>query len=165
MNPQKLNQLRAAVLGANDGIISVAAALVFVLGAFEQRAILLTALAVLLAGAFSMAAGEYVSVSAQVHHEEPENNESSVGTGAPLQAALASFAAFLAGGIIPAALAVFTGMSWLVICGSLLALAISAWFTANKRSRARSTLRLTVVAGLALGASLLGNYILKALGV
>ncbi|MEU9991724.1 VIT family protein [Streptomyces sp. NPDC007971] len=62
----RLNWLRAAVLGANDGIVSTAGLVVGVAGATQNRAALLTAgLAGLLAGSMSMAAGEYVSVSTQ----------------------------------------------------------------------------------------------------
>lgn len=62
----KLNQLRAAVLGANDGIVSIAGLVVGVAGATNQRTPILTAgVAGILAGALSMAAGEYVSVSSQ----------------------------------------------------------------------------------------------------
>ncbi|MFJ3281733.1 VIT1/CCC1 transporter family protein [Streptomyces halstedii] len=62
----RLNWLRAAVLGANDGVVSTAGLVVGVAGATGDRATLLTAgLAGLLAGSMSMAAGEYVSVSTQ----------------------------------------------------------------------------------------------------
>ncbi|MFB6831923.1 VIT1/CCC1 transporter family protein [Streptomyces hydrogenans] len=62
----RLNWLRAAVLGANDGIVSTAGLVVGVAGATESQAALLTAgLSGLLAGSLSMAAGEYVSVSVQ----------------------------------------------------------------------------------------------------
>ncbi|MFI1863226.1 VIT family protein [Streptomyces jumonjinensis] len=62
----RLNWLRAAVLGANDGIVSTAGLVVGVAGATGDRTALLTAgLAGLLAGSMSMAAGEYVSVSTQ----------------------------------------------------------------------------------------------------
>ncbi|MFD4508974.1 VIT family protein [Streptomyces sp. NPDC058457] len=62
----RLNWLRAAVLGANDGIVSTAGIVVGVAGATADRNALLTAgLAGLLAGSMSMAAGEYVSVSTQ----------------------------------------------------------------------------------------------------
>ncbi|MEU6543638.1 VIT family protein [Streptomyces sp. NPDC046859] len=63
---ERLNWLRAAVLGANDGIVSTAGLVVGVAGATDTRSALLTAgLAGLLAGSMSMAAGEYVSVSTQ----------------------------------------------------------------------------------------------------
>jgi len=60
----KLNWLRASVLGANDGIVSIAGLVVGVAGANASSGIILTAgLAGIIAGAISMAAGEYVSVS------------------------------------------------------------------------------------------------------
>lgn len=62
----RLNWLRAGVLGANDGIVSTAAIVVGVAGASSSRSAILTAgIAGLFAGAMSMAAGEYVSVSTQ----------------------------------------------------------------------------------------------------
>ncbi|MEU9881435.1 VIT1/CCC1 transporter family protein [Streptomyces phaeochromogenes] len=68
---ERLNWLRAAVLGANDGIVSTAGLVVGVAGATDDRAALLTAgLAGLLAGSMSMAAGEYVSVSTQRDSEK-----------------------------------------------------------------------------------------------
>jgi VIT1/CCC1 family predicted Fe2+/Mn2+ transporter len=62
----KLNSLRAGVLGANDGIVSTAGIVVGVAAATVARAPILTAgIAGLVAGAVSMALGEYVSVSTQ----------------------------------------------------------------------------------------------------
>ncbi|MGY4904750.1 VIT1/CCC1 transporter family protein [Streptomyces sp. 900116325] len=67
----RLNWLRAAVLGANDGVVSTAGIVVGVAGATGDRSALLTAgLAGLLAGSMSMAAGEYVSVSTQRDSEQ-----------------------------------------------------------------------------------------------
>ncbi|MEU7277975.1 VIT family protein [Streptomyces sp. NPDC045431] len=67
----RLNWLRAAVLGANDGVVSTAGLVVGVAGATDDRATLLTAgLAGLLAGSMSMAVGEYVSVSTQRDSEK-----------------------------------------------------------------------------------------------
>ncbi|MFJ8866463.1 VIT family protein [Streptomyces sp. NPDC102473] len=67
----RLNWLRAAVLGANDGVVSTAGLVVGVAGATDDRSTLLTAgLAGLLAGSLSMAAGEYVSVSTQRDSEK-----------------------------------------------------------------------------------------------
>lgn len=63
---QKLNWLRAAVLGANDGIVSTASLVVGVAGASNSSSFILTAgIAGLVAGALSMGVGEYISVSAQ----------------------------------------------------------------------------------------------------
>ena len=67
----RLNWLRAGVLGANDGIVSVAGLVVGVSGATSQRGPILTAgVAGLVAGAVSMALGEYVSVSSQRDSEK-----------------------------------------------------------------------------------------------
>lgn len=64
------NWLRAAVLGANDGIISISSLAIGVAAASSTRApILLAAVAGLVAGALSMATGEYVSVSSQTDTE------------------------------------------------------------------------------------------------
>lgn len=63
---QRLNWLRAGVLGANDGIVSVAALVVGVAGATtDSSALLIAGIAGLVGGAISMALGEYVSVSSQ----------------------------------------------------------------------------------------------------
>lgn len=65
-NSVKTNSLRAAVLGANDGIVSVAGIVVGVAGANATNGAIFTAgIAGLVAGALSMAAGEYISVSSQ----------------------------------------------------------------------------------------------------
>ncbi len=71
INNSTLNQLRAAVLGANDGIVSTASVVMGVAGATDNRAAIITAgLAALVAGALSMAVGEYVSVSSQSDAEK-----------------------------------------------------------------------------------------------
>jgi VIT1/CCC1 family predicted Fe2+/Mn2+ transporter len=65
--------LRAAVLGANDGIVSTASLIVGVAAASApQESILLAGVASLVAGAMSMAAGEYVSVSSQTDTEQAD---------------------------------------------------------------------------------------------
>jgi VIT1/CCC1 family predicted Fe2+/Mn2+ transporter len=62
----RLNWLRAGVLGANDGIVSVAGIVMGVAGATAERSpVFVAGVAGLVAGALSMAAGEYVSVNAQ----------------------------------------------------------------------------------------------------
>ncbi|MGL4314071.1 MAG: VIT1/CCC1 transporter family protein [Sphingomonas sp.] len=69
----RVGWLRAAVLGANDGIVSTASLIIGVAAAHQpQSAILVTGVAGLVAGAMSMAAGEYVSVSSQRDTEEAE---------------------------------------------------------------------------------------------
>lgn len=83
---ERLNKLRAGVLGANDGIVSTAAVIVGVAGATADiRAIATAGIAAVVGGAISMALGEYVSVSSQrdaenaiiekekrLHIEDPE---------------------------------------------------------------------------------------------
>ena len=97
----RLNGLRAGVLGANDGIVSVAAIVVGVAGATPGSTAILTAgIAGLVAGALSMAAGEYVSVSSQRDAERASQlaDDELVN---PWHAAVASFGAFLLGGLVP----------------------------------------------------------------
>ena len=70
---ERLGWLRAAVLGANDGIISTASLLLGVAAAHGTRnAIIIAGAAGLVAGAMSMAAGEYVSLRSQADTEEAE---------------------------------------------------------------------------------------------
>jgi VIT1/CCC1 family predicted Fe2+/Mn2+ transporter len=69
----RIGWLRAAVLGANDGIVSTASLIVGVAAASaDRKAILVAGAAGLVAGAMSMAAGEYVSVSSQADTEEAD---------------------------------------------------------------------------------------------
>jgi VIT1/CCC1 family predicted Fe2+/Mn2+ transporter len=70
---ERIGWLRAAVLGANDGILSTAGLVVGVASAEASRgSVLLAGIAGLVAGALSMAAGEYVSVSSQADAERAE---------------------------------------------------------------------------------------------
>ena len=69
----RIGWLRAAVLGANDGIVSTASLVVGVAAAgASQHSILVTGVAGLVAGAMSMAAGEYVSVHSQADTEKAD---------------------------------------------------------------------------------------------
>lgn len=69
----KVGWLRAAVLGANDGIVSTASLIVGVAAASAGRSeVLIAGIAALVAGAMSMAAGEYVSVSSQSDTERAD---------------------------------------------------------------------------------------------
>ena len=71
LNNGLLNRLRAAVLGANDGIVSTASVVMGVAGATSNNQAIVTAgLAALVAGALSMAVGEYLSVSSQSDAEK-----------------------------------------------------------------------------------------------
>lgn len=70
---ERVGWLRASVLGANDGIVSTASLIVGVAAAAQSTsAIALTGMAGLVAGAMSMAAGEYVSVSSQADSEQAD---------------------------------------------------------------------------------------------
>ena len=70
---QRIGWLRAAVLGANDGIISTASLILGVASAAAAKSdVLLSGVAGLVAGAMSMAAGEYVSVSSQSDTEHAD---------------------------------------------------------------------------------------------
>ena len=69
----RIGWMRAAVLGANDGIISTASLIVGVAAAAaNQNAVLIAGVAGLVAGAMAMAAGEYVSVSSQSDTEQAD---------------------------------------------------------------------------------------------
>jgi VIT1/CCC1 family predicted Fe2+/Mn2+ transporter len=72
---QRIGWLRAAVLGANDGILSTASLVVGVAASkAEHGAVIIAGVAGLVAGALSMAAGEYVSVSSQADTERADIN-------------------------------------------------------------------------------------------
>ena len=100
-----LNKLRAAVLGANDGIVSTASVVMGVAGATTNSMAILTAgMAALVAGALSMAVGEYVSVSSQADAEKANAKHDASHDGEftnPWAAAIASLVAFTVGGLVP----------------------------------------------------------------
>ncbi len=80
----RIGWLRAAVLGANDGIVSTASLIVGVATASAASSeILVAGVAGLVAGAMSMAAGEYVSVSSQADTEKGGPRPRTCGTGNP----------------------------------------------------------------------------------
>ncbi len=180
--------LRAAVLGSNDGILSTASVVIGVAAASSTRfPIVLAALAALVAGALSMAAGEYVSVSSQADleaadlqreqkelrdqpeaeleelakiyeqrglpaelalrvaveltkhnvleaHARDELGINDFSKAKPLQAALASAASFLTGGILPVLISFFAPISLMVVyqyAGAIFFLAVSGVFAAK----------------------------------
>ena len=70
---QRIGWLRAAVLGANDGILSTSSLVLGVAAAHaNHRSVLVAGVAALVAGAMSMAAGEYVSVHSQADTEQAD---------------------------------------------------------------------------------------------
>jgi VIT1/CCC1 family predicted Fe2+/Mn2+ transporter len=212
------NWLRAAVLGANDGIISISSLAIGVAAASSSREpIILATLAGLVAGALSMAAGEYVSVSSQTDTEkadiERENKELSempneelqilaqiyeqrglkketalqvaieltekdalsahirdelgineISQANPIQAALASGASFLVGGLLPMLTVLFApikGMEyWLY--GSTTIFLVLLGATAAKTggsNSAKAIFRITIWGSIAMGLSALVGYL------
>lgn len=155
---ERLNRLRAAVLGANDGIVSTAAVVVGVAGATsEQTTIAMSGLAAVIGGAVSMALGEYVSVSSQ------RDSERSLGLPVdaqvnPWSAGIASFLSFLLGAALPFATALLAPAAWRIgaIFGvTLLALALTGALAAKlgEAPVARSVTRIVVGGSLALAAT------------
>lgn len=215
---KRSNWLRAAVLGANDGIISVSSIAIGIAAASSAREpIVLATIAGLTAGALSMAAGEYVSVSSQADTEKadierearelkesPEEelkilaviyerrglkketalqvakelmetdplaahvrdelgiNETTQAN--PIQAALASCAAFTAGGIFPLLVSLFAPVQsmeyWLygftIFCLVILG-AVAA--KTGGSSIKKAVLRISIWGTLAMGISALVGYI------
>lgn len=202
--------LRASILGANDGILSTASIVVGVAAATDIReSIVLAGVAGLTAGALSMAAGEYVSVSSQTDLEKsdlerervelrdfPEeelielaeiyeerglekslalkvaeqlSSHDALGAHArdelgindmtqakPLQAALASGAAFIFGGILPVIAALFVPLNQMILLQYLLAmvfLVILGTFAAKAggSSVKKAILRITFWGTVAMG--------------
>ena len=212
------NWLRAAVLGANDGIISISSLAIGVAAASSSREpILLATVAGLVAGALSMAAGEYVSVSSQtdiertdIEREKKELQEmpeqelqilaeiyerrglkketalqvakeltESDALGAhvrdelgitemsqanPIQAALASGAAFTAGGFLPLMVALLMPVQWMeyilygvTIIALLVLGAVSA--KAGGSSITKAVIRVVIWGSIAMGLSALVGYL------
>jgi len=212
------NWLRAAVLGANDGIISISSLAIGVAAASTTREpILLATVAGLVAGALSMAAGEYVSVSSQTDTEkadiERERKElkempeeelkilsqiyekrglkketafqvakelteadalgthirdelgiNEISQANPIQAALASGAAFTVGGLLPLLVILFTpvkGMEY-SLYGFTTIFLIILGATAAKTGGSnilKAVIRITVWGTIAMGLSALVGYL------
>ncbi len=212
------NWLRAAVLGANDGILSTASLAIGVAAASDMRdPIVLATLAGLVAGALSMAAGEYVSVSSQtdvekadIERERQELKEdpemelqllamiyeerglkketaltvakeltekgaleahirdelgiNEISQAKPIQAALASGAAFTAGGILPLLVSLFlplknmeyalygSALFFLIILGALAA-------KTGGSSVSKAIIRITFWGTVAMGLTALVGYL------
>lgn len=150
-----LNKLRAAVLGANDGIVSTASVVMGVAGATTNSAAIFTAgLAALVAGALSMAVGEYVSVSSQrdaekanAAHDDSHDGEFTN----PWAAAIASLVAFTAGGLVPFVAVTLAGELKIVVTvvAVTIALVATGYLSASvgNASKARAVLRV-VIGGL-----------------
>jgi VIT1/CCC1 family predicted Fe2+/Mn2+ transporter len=212
------NWLRAAVLGANDGIISISSLAIGVAAASSSRdPILLATVAGLVAGALSMAAGEYVSVSSQtdIEHADIEREKielakmpeqelqilaeiyerrglkketalqvakeltESDALGAhvrdelgitemsqanPIQAALASGAAFTAGGFLPLMVALLMPVQWMeyILYGvTIIALVVLGAVSAKAggSSITKAIIRVVIWGSIAMGLSALVGYL------
>jgi len=212
------NWLRAAVLGANDGIISISSLAIGVAAASSSRdPILLATVAGLVAGALSMAAGEYVSVSSQtdIEHADIEREKielakmpeqelqilaeiyerrglkketalqvakeltESDALGAhvrdelgitemsqanPIQAALASGAAFTAGGFLPLMVAMLMPVQWIeyILYGvTILALVVLGAVSAKAGGSGitKAIIRVVIWGSIAMGLSALVGYL------
>ncbi|WP_132052654.1 VIT1/CCC1 transporter family protein [Pseudocnuella soli] len=212
------NWLRAAVLGANDGIISISSLAIGVAAASASRdPIALATVAGLVAGALSMAAGEYVSVSSQTDTEkadiEREKQElaempeeelnilaqiyerrglkketalqvaieltekdalaahirdelgiNEISQANPIQAAVASGASFIAGGVLPLLVVLFAPVKYMELClyGFTIIFLIVLGAISAKTGGAnigKAIVRITVWGTLAMGLSALVGYI------
>ena len=212
------NWLRAAVLGANDGIISISSLAIGVAAASSTREpVVLATVAGLVAGALSMAAGEYVSVSSQtdtekadIEREKKELEEmpeqelnilaqiyeqrglkqetamqvakelteaDALGThirdelgineitkANPIQAALASGAAFTVGGILPLVVVLFAPINrmeyWLYGSTILFLMILGAMASKTGGSNvSKGILRITIWGTIAMGLSALVGYL------
>ncbi|KAL2489355.1 Vacuolar iron transporter-like protein 4 [Forsythia ovata] len=167
--------LRAAVLGANDGLISTASLMMGV-GAVKRdiKAMILTGFAGLVAGACSMAIGEFVSVYSQLdiemaqmkrekkravgveNKEEEEEEGAKEGLPNPIQAAAASALAFSVGAMVPLLAAFFIReykvRMWVVAAAVSLALVVFGWLGAalGRAPAARSCIRVLIGGWLAM---------------
>ncbi len=212
------NWLRAAVLGANDGIISISSLAIGIAAASTSREpILLATVAGLVAGALSMAAGEYVSVSSQTDIEEadierekielalsPENEQqvlaqiyekrglkketamlvakeltesdalsshirdelgiNEISQAKPFQAAFASSAAFLSGGLLPLLVAIFApiqNMTYVLYGVTTVSLVLLGAFSAKTGGSniKKAIVRIVIWGTIAMGLSAVVGYI------
>ena len=215
------NWLRAAVLGANDGILSIASIAIGVAAAGVSRdPIVLSTMAGLVAGALSMAAGEYVSVSSQTDiekadiererieleempeiellrlaeiyekrglkketamivakeftekdalaaHVRDELGINEISQANPMQAALASGASFIAGGILPLAVTLFlplNNMEYMLYGSAILFLIILGVVSAKTGGSSiwKAIIRITFWGTMAMGITAMVGYLFGA---
>lgn len=125
--------LRAAVLGANDGVVSNASLIMGVAGAvagggLAEETVVVSGMAGLLAGAFSMAMGEWISVRSATEAAQAgmiDGGDDQVGA-SPWRAAFTSFVLFAVGALLPLVPFLFTGGATAV--GESIALSLAALF-------------------------------------
>ena len=157
----RLNWLRAAVLGANDGIVSVAGLVMGVAASgANPRYVLIAGIAAVVAGAISMGGGEYVSVSAQRDSEVAHGRSAAQINAKPWLAAWSSLTAFTAGAVLP--LVAITG-PWVearieaTVASVFVALILTGYWAAwaGKTPKLRSILRNVSISALTMGFSYL----------
>ncbi|MCX6753102.1 MAG: VIT1/CCC1 transporter family protein [Candidatus Nomurabacteria bacterium] len=146
----KMNSLRAAVLGANDGIVSVSSVVLGMAGATNVKNLILTAgVASLVAGALAMSVGEYVSVSSQRDTEKVLGTHPDHLTN-PWHAAYASGISFFCGALIPI-IAVLISPAFIripvVFISVFLGLIVMGMLSANAGGAHRTTAVIRVVVG------------------
>jgi len=122
MNHTKLNWLRAGVLGANDGIISISVLLVSIVGILKHEQLIIVGFSGVLAGALSMAIGEYISVSTQRDTEEAADFEQRTN---PSHAAFSSFLSFVLGAVLPLTAALLFENPILIVIAVILSFLIT----------------------------------------
>ena len=143
----RLSVLRAGILGANDGIISISGIVLGATGAnLDSRSLLITGISGMLAGACSMAGGEWISVSTQRDLQvETMTSQASLKTKTidapqlykkdllmPLHAAGTSFLSFIMGALIPLLAITLSTPQWRIFntaCLMGLALCLNAVFS------------------------------------
>ena len=156
---KKLNWLRAAVLGANDGIVSVAGVVVGVAGAgASQSAVLLAGIAASVAGAISMGGGEYTSVSAQKDTELAHGRHVDDTAAHPWAAAWSSLGAFSVGAVLPMIAIAGPWQSLRIpvtFVSVVVALGLTGYWAAyvGRSPKIRSILRNVIVSVLTMGLS------------
>lgn len=214
----RVGWLRASVLGANDGILSTTSLVIGIAAATNERnTIILTALSGLIAGAMSMAAGEYISVSSQSDTEKADIEREKIEleempeaeleevvkiyrnrglsltlarevavaltkhnalethlhdelgmtdfvTARPLQAALASFASFIVGAILPLLVAVFAPLKQMIVFQYIFSLVFLALLgavaaRAGGNPAGKSVLRISFWGTVAMGVTAIVGYI------
>lgn len=152
----RANWLRAAVLGAIDGIVSIAGLVVGVASATSSKSVILIAgLAGILAGALSMAVGEFVSVSTQKdieerHHEKTAAPDEDGEFTNPWHAALASALSFVIGSIIPMT-AVLLPLGEMTIPATFLSVVLALVITGYWSAVLSDTSRLKVITRVTIG--------------
>ncbi|KAL5716210.1 hypothetical protein ACHQM5_017934 [Ranunculus cassubicifolius] len=156
---QRAPWLRAAVLGATDGLISLSCLMIgFGSAELHVGLVIMVGLSGLVAGALSMAIGEYVSVSHQLEVERNGENEANQ-LPSPIRASLASGIAFSFGAILPVLAGAFLRdkvVRFGVLVGvTCLELLMFGWVSAvlGNASVRRSCLRLFIGGSLAMAIS------------